>query len=95
MPWRTVGKRKKSLMRARIRPRGKFRAFGANPFKSYRRKRIDAEVMVHALQYRRERLMNRTRAGMVFAELLDRHRILYEVEKIFLNGDRYILVDFF
>jgi len=39
--------------------------------------------------------MNRTRAEMAFAELLDRHRIQYEVEKIFLSGDRYILVDFF
>jgi Protein of unknown function (DUF559) len=29
------------------------------------------------------------------AELLDRHRVLYEVEKIFLNGDRWILVDFY
>ena len=32
---------------------------------------------------------------MAFAELLDRHRILYELEKVFLNGDRWILSDFF
>ena len=45
--------------------------------------------------YRRERLMNRTRPKVAFAELLDRYPILYEVEAIFLNGDRYIFVDFY
>jgi very-short-patch-repair endonuclease len=79
----------------RISPRGRFKAFGANPLKTYRRKRTDAEVMSHALQRRHERLMNRTKAEVAFAELLDSHRILYEVEKIFLNGDRHILVDFY
>ena len=29
------------------------------------------------------------------AELLDQHHILYEIEKVFLNGDRHILADFF
>ncbi len=32
---------------------------------------------------------------MVFCELLDDMRILYESEKIFLNGDRFILVDMY
>ena len=32
---------------------------------------------------------------MALAELLDRHRIQYEVEEIFLSGDSYILVDSF
>jgi very-short-patch-repair endonuclease len=32
---------------------------------------------------------------MAFAEMLDRQKILYEVEKIFLNGDRWVLVDFY
>ena len=92
---RKTGKPKKPLKRTRIRPRGKFKAFGANPFKTNARKRTDAQVMAPATAYRRERLINRTRAEMAIAEMLDRHRILYEVEKIFLNGDRYILVDFF
>jgi very-short-patch-repair endonuclease len=89
--------RKKPLKRSRkrIKLRGKFKAFGSNPFKHYRRKRTDDEVMQYALQCRQERLMNRTRAEMAFAELLDKHRILYEIEKIFLNGDRAIIVDFY
>lgn len=51
--------------------------------------------MARAQGCRLERLRNRTRAEMAFAELIDRHRILYEVEKLFLNGDRWILVDFY
>jgi hypothetical protein len=40
-------------------------------------------------------LQNRTRAEMALAELLDGERIPYEVEKVFLNGDRHIMVDFY
>ena len=32
---------------------------------------------------------------MAFAQILDQLRIGYEPEKIFLNGDRAILVDFY
>ena len=32
---------------------------------------------------------------MAFAQILDQLRIPYEIEKIFLNGDRHILVDFY
>ena len=97
MFFRSRPKRKKPLTRARkrIKPRGKFKAFGANAFKKYKRKRTDDEVMQYALRCRAERLRNRTHAEMVFAELLDRHRILYEIEKIFLNGDRHVLIDFY
>jgi very-short-patch-repair endonuclease len=42
-----------------------------------------------------ERLRNRTRADMGMAELLDQHCILYEIEKVLLNGDRHILADFY
>ena len=35
------------------------------------------------------------RAEMAFAEMLDRHGILYESEAIFLNGDRFIIADFY
>jgi hypothetical protein len=45
-----------------IKPRGRFRAFGANKLKTYKRKRTDEEVMQYALQCRAERLANRTRA---------------------------------
>lgn len=51
--------------------------------------------MAHANKCRAERLQNRTKAEMALAELLDRERILYESEKIFLNGDRHIAVDFY
>ena len=32
---------------------------------------------------------------MAFAQILEQLRIPFELEKIFLNGDRAILVDFF
>jgi very-short-patch-repair endonuclease len=32
---------------------------------------------------------------MPLAQLLEAHRILYEIEKIFLTGDRHILADFY
>jgi very-short-patch-repair endonuclease len=76
-----------------IRAKGKFKASGANPFKTYRRKRTDAQVLAHAQQCRTERLQNRTKAEMRLCELLDAEYILYEVEKIFLNGDRHIATD--
>jgi hypothetical protein len=89
-------KRRAKLKRKKpIRPKGKFKAFGANAFKTYRRRRTDAEVLTYANQCRQERLRNRTRAEIRMAELLDQNGILYEIEKIFLNGDRHICVDFF
>lgn len=51
--------------------------------------------MVRAETARQARLRNRTRAEMAFCEFLDSHRILYEIENIFLNGDRWILADFY
>jgi very-short-patch-repair endonuclease len=78
-----------------IRPKGKFRAHGANALKTYRRRRTDAEVRAYANQCRRDRLRNRTKEEVRLCEILDDQRILYEVEKVFLNGDRHILADFF
>jgi very-short-patch-repair endonuclease len=78
-----------------IRAMGKFKVHGSNPFKSYRRKRADAQVCAHALKCREERLSNRTKAEMKLCELLDAQRIFYEIEKIFLNGDKHIMVDFY
>ena len=60
-----------------------------------RRKRTDAQVMAHSVKCRAERLNNRTKAEMRLCELLDDQRIMYEVERIFLNGDRHIAVDFY
>src|ERR1700738_965283 len=89
-------KRRAALKRKKpIRAKGKFKAHGDNRFKTYRRKRADAEVWAHANKCRMERLQNRTRAEMALAVLLDGVGILYEVEKIFLNGDRHIMVDFY
>ena len=93
--FRTTRKTPIKRRRTRIRKRGKFKAFAANPLKKYKRKRTDDEVMQYALQCRQERLTNRTRAEMVFAELLDRLRIPHELEKIMLNGDRCVLLDAF
>jgi very-short-patch-repair endonuclease len=88
---------KKPLKRAqkRMKARAKFKAHGDNQLKTYRRRFTDYQVTVHANVCRQQRLRNRTRAEMAFAEMLDRHQILYEVEKIFLNGDRFILADFY
>jgi very-short-patch-repair endonuclease len=92
---RSRSARKKPLKRKSLKARRKFKAFGANAFKPYRRPSTDQQVMAKAQECRLERLRNRTRAEMAFAELLDRLRILYEVEKIFLNGDRWISADFY
>ena len=51
--------------------------------------------MTQAEVHRQSRPSNPTRAELAFAEMLDCQRILYEREKIFLNGDRYIICDFF
>ena len=88
-------RRAKLKLKKAIRPRGKFKAHGANAFKTYCRRRTDAEVLAYANQCRMERLRNRTKAEVRLCEILDDQRILYEVEKIFLNNDRHILADFF
>jgi very-short-patch-repair endonuclease len=90
-------KPRKPLRRSlkKIAKRSVFKALGDNAFKSYRRRYTDYQVMVRAEVSRQARLRNRTRAEMAFCELLDSRRILYEIEKIFLNGDRCILADFF
>lgn len=79
--------RKKPLRRKRIATRSVFKAHGDNPLKTYRRRYTDYAVMVRAEICRQDRLRNRTRAEMAFAELLDGMKVQYEIEKIFLNGD--------
>ena len=90
-------KLRKPLKRSRkaIKARAKFKAHGDNPFKNYRRRFTDYQVMVRAEISRQARLRNPTAAELAFAEMLDGMRILYEREKIFLNGDRFILADFY
>jgi hypothetical protein len=58
------------------------------------RRRTDAEVIAWGQQKRAERLANRTRAEIRFAEILDDLRIVYESEAIIQNGDRVVLIDF-
>jgi very-short-patch-repair endonuclease len=72
-----------------------FKAHGDNPFKSYRRRFTDHQVMVRAEVARQARLRDRTSAEIIFSELLDSMGILYESEAIFQNGDRFILADFY
>ena len=88
-------KRPKPLRRTggKIAKKSVFKAHGDNPLKTYRRRLTDYQVMVRAEIARQARLRDRTAAEMVFCELLDDMRVLYESEKIFLNGDRFILVD--
>lgn len=81
--------------RTKIAAKSVFKAHGDNPLKTYRRRFTDYQVTLRAEVSRQARLRNRTRAEMAFAELLDGLRIPYEVEKIFLNGDRHILADFY
>jgi very-short-patch-repair endonuclease len=57
------------------------------------RRRSDTEVLQKARQYRRERLIDMPVAQMAFNEILDCLGILFEAEAIFLNGDRFILID--
>jgi hypothetical protein len=89
--------RKKPLKRSRkrIKARARFHAHGDNPLKVYRRRFTDLQVMVRANICRQERLRNRTRAELMFSEMLDGMWILYESEAVFLNGDRWILADFY
>lgn len=79
----------------KIAKRSVFKAHGDHPFKTYRRKLTDYQVMVRAEVHRQARLRDPTRAELAFAEMLDAERVLYEREKIFLNGDRYIIADFY
>jgi very-short-patch-repair endonuclease len=92
---KSIARRAKLKRKKPIRAKGTFKAHGANSLKIYRHKRTDGEVLAYANQCRTERLRNRTKAEMRLCEILDDQRILYEVEKIFLNGDRHILVDIF
>jgi hypothetical protein len=50
---------------------------------------------VHAECNRQGRLNDPTSAELAFAALLDDMRLFYDREKVFLNGDRYILADFY
>jgi hypothetical protein len=89
--------RKKPLKRSRkrIKARARFHAHGDNPLKTYRRRFTDYQVMVRANICRQQRLRNRTKAEIAFCEMLDSLGVLYESEAIFLNGDRFVLIDMY
>lgn len=82
-----------------LNTRRKFK-YESNPLKIYKRKYTDAQVAAHAQEKRRERLANPTEAEQAFMEILlsanyeDHQALSFEREAIFLNGDRFILVDF-
>jgi very-short-patch-repair endonuclease len=63
--------------------------------KSYRRRYSDAEVVAKAEECRRERLHDSTPAEEAMDAILRRLGVKFEREKIFLNGDRWVLVDFY
>lgn len=79
----------------RIKAKAKFHAHGANTTKTYRRKRTDYEVMAHAEKRRQERLANRTAGDLMFADILRALDAWFVPEKLFQNGDRYIIADYF
>lgn len=72
-----------------------FKSFGQNSLKSYRRKRSDEEVKKYAEGKRIQRLAGATAGELACAQLLTELSIPFEREAIFLNGDRFILVDIF
>jgi very-short-patch-repair endonuclease len=75
--------------------RRKFKEFGANCTKTYRRRFTDYQVMCHAEACRQKRLADATPAELEMAAMLRRLGIPHEREKIILNGDRWVLLDFF
>jgi hypothetical protein len=84
----------KRLKRSPIKPgRTKFNEFGANPFKTYRRRYSDAQVLAMAMKRRAERFANPTAAEIAFSTMLTRLGIKHVREKIILNGDRFVLLD--
>jgi very-short-patch-repair endonuclease len=88
---------RKPLKRSKKRPaaRAKFREFGANCTKAYRRRYSDYEVTCQAEVCRQRRLENATPAEEAFGAILTRLGVKYEREKVILNGDRWVLIDFF
>jgi len=78
----------------RIASRLKFKEFGANPTKTYRRRRYtDYQVMCQAGACRQRRPENATEAEEAFAEILKRLGVCFERERIVLNGHRWVLLD--
>jgi very-short-patch-repair endonuclease len=51
--------------------------------------------MLHAGVCRQDRLKNRTRGELAFDAILQSMGIAFVAEKIFKNGDNYILADFY
>lgn len=80
------------LRRKALRQRGSFKGYLPSE-KPRKRCRSDFEVIQYALQMRQERLTNPTRAETALSQILRDLGIAHEREKIFLNGDRFILAD--
>ena len=88
-----IGKRPKKapkpLKRSRIRPgRVKFWDNGKRE-----RRLTDAQVWARATECRLERVRNATAQEIECGAILRRHRINAEFQKIWLNGDRWIISD--
>jgi very-short-patch-repair endonuclease len=79
----------------KIASKSVFKEWGKNCTKTYRRKFSDYEVRCQAEVSRQARLANATEAEEMFAGILMRLGIAFEREKIFLNGDRWVLADFY
>ncbi len=75
--------------------RAKFKEFGADCTKTYRRKFSDAGVLAHAEECHRKRLADPSPAEQEMTAVLSRLGVKFEREKIILNGDRWVLIGFF
>jgi len=74
--------------------RRKFKAHD-NPLKTYKRKYTDYQVTIQAEICRQARLSNRTIAESNLSIILQNVGCRWEEEKVFLNGDRFIIADFY
>lgn len=86
---------KEKNTRKQLNHKRKFKSFGQSSLKSYRRKRTDEQVRKYAEGKRQQRRLNPTRAEEAFAKILRAAGINFEREAIFLNGDKFVLLDFY
>ena len=77
-----------------IANRAVFREWGKNCTKTYRRRFTDAEVLAKAHEYRAQRLANATPAEEALDAILRSLGIKFFREWVVLNGDRFVLLDF-
>src|SRR5689334_14836600 len=89
-----LGKRPKKKRKPPARRRT-FKEHGANPLKTYRRKLTDYQVMIQAEACRQARLRDPTPQELEISHFLTQYGIKHDREKIWLNGDKWVLTDIY